>query len=66
MEGPIAVQGQALRLRRKALATGVRANMATRWQPRREKMRVGTVKLTVSEISMTCVISGVNSSELRL
>ena len=25
--------------RRNALATGVRANMATRWQPRREKMR---------------------------
>lgn len=48
-----------------ALATGVRANIARRWQPRREKMRVRTVKLTVPRFSTTCVMFSVNSSALR-
>ena len=48
--------------RRNALATGVRANMARRWQPRREKIRTRTVKLTVSRFSTTCVMFSVNSS----
>ena len=58
-------------LLRNAFATGVRANMARRWQPRREKMRTLVRRFPVvpisgtSTISMSCVISGVNSSEFR-
>ena len=47
--------------RRKALATGVRANMATRWQPRREKMREGAGVSVVLKL-MTTLISLENSS----
>lgn len=55
--------------RRNAFATGVRANMARRWQPRREKMRarpelsfLGSPFWPSATISISCVISGVNSS----
>ncbi len=50
--------------RRNDLATGVRANMARRWHPRRVNRRlfIGNAESALSEISTTCAMSDVNSS----
>lgn len=49
---------------RNAFATGVRANMARRWQPRREKMRVGSSMTPVVKLTTVDIIEE-NSSLLR-
>lgn len=51
--------------RRNSLATGVRANIASRWQPRREKMRVSCGPPSVGGMT-TAVIASVNSSAWRV
>ena len=50
---------------RNALATGVRANIARRWQPRKLKMRVSCGPPSVGNVT-TAVIAGVNSSAWRV
>ena len=62
---PCKTDASSLHYLRKKSSIGVRANMARRWQPRREKMRVSCGPPSVGRVT-TAVIAGVNSSAWRV